>query len=74
MNRRRLKVSTAEGWLLSRWQAERFGVQDVRVEPVQSKDIGRFVVPALGVTAAVILAGADMSPSPQNRGPTPTHC
>jgi len=53
--------SMAEGRLLLHRQAERFGVQDVRVEPVQSKDIGKFVVPALGVTAAVILAGADTS-------------
>ncbi len=55
-------------------QAERFGVQDVRVEPVQSKDIGRFVVPALGVTAAVILAGADMSPSSPSVVTPPRPC
>ena len=66
--------SMAEGRLLSRRQAERFGVQDVRVEPVRSKDIGRFVVPALGVTAAVILAGADMPPSPGVETITATPC
>ena len=44
-------------------------MQDVRVEPVQSKDIGRFVVPALGVTAAVILAGAVLTPRPDSAEP-----
>ncbi len=38
-------------------QAQQFGVQDVRVEAVPSKDMGRFLLPTLGVVAAAILAG-----------------
>ena len=41
-----------------RAQAQQFGVQDVRVEAVPSNDMGRFVLPAVGLVAAAVLAGA----------------
>ena len=52
-----LLPNRATKWTASFAQAQQFGVQDVRVEAVQSKDMGRFVLPTIGVVAAAILAG-----------------
>ena len=48
-------IPEAERYVAS--QAERFGVPDYRVAPVQSASLGRFLVPALGVAAFAVLAG-----------------